>query len=284
MEHSPALYIQRSQMHSFDIPYRQHRIHCRSAGSGAGLLICLHGFGESGSSFEPLSPVAGQGYTLVCPDLPLHGETRWNARQFTPAQLADILHLIAEKFGRENFMLLGYSMGARLALAVFQQHPERIRGLILLAPDGLRENWWQRISTHTTAGNRLLGYFIHRPGIFFAAVRIGKFLGLVHRGISRFVLVSMDTAEKRRLVYDTWTCMKDMTAAPVVARRLLDLYQVPLLLVFGKYDRLVPASVADHYFRHQNRAEVITVEKGHMLITEDFSPVLNEWLEKWTGR
>src|SRR5215471_4550656 len=99
------------------LPYQDHIIHYERFGTGPELLFCLHGYGECGAEFAALGEGLGQYYTLLCPDLPLQGQTTWKTETFSPENLLGILKLIAAKEGLDDqqFHLAGYSMGGRLA-------------------------------------------------------------------------------------------------------------------------------------------------------------------------
>lgn len=267
-------------MESFLIPYRNNRIHGVSAGQGTDLIVCLHGFGESCRSFDCLIPVLGNQYKIVSLDLPGHGETSWEDLYFRPKELKEILEIVLEMFHFGACTLVGYSMGGRLALCALQIMPQKIHQLILLAPDGLKLNFWQGLATRVSWGNRLFRFIIHRPSLFYTVMKTGHVLGLVNGGVFKFVSQRMDSAEKRLNVYRIWTGMKDMYPGIQDVRRKLDQFQIPLLLIFGKYDRVIPPSQGRKYFGGQKRCEQLDLEKGHLLLTRETAELIREWLEK----
>ena len=95
-------------------------------------LVCLHGFGGSGSDFEQL----GQALVtkrVIAPNLPGHGGLRFDEWSTTR-------HIAALK---EHIQfpvdLLGYSMGARVALHWILERKLPVRSLTLIgATPGLR--------------------------------------------------------------------------------------------------------------------------------------------------
>ena len=64
------------------ITYKKSIINVSIFGTGNKLLICFHGYGEDGDSFEPLEKKLGNEYTLAAIDFPFHGETKWNEGSF----------------------------------------------------------------------------------------------------------------------------------------------------------------------------------------------------------
>ena len=130
----------------------------RVAGSGPALLL-LHGFTGSGRSWDggPADATSGRaaaaigladaavaaGFTSIAPDLPGHGGTAW--RQGDPARpgdwaratierSADDLPALLGALGHERAHVVGYSMGARVALRLAISHPACVASLVLEAP------------------------------------------------------------------------------------------------------------------------------------------------------
>lgn len=106
--------------------------HIEESGEGPPLVL-LHGFTGSCESWRRLVPRLNEQFQVICIDLPGHGRTPAPA---DPAQCAlpvvanDIARILVEH-GAAPAHLLGYSMGARLALGVALLHPGVVRSLIL---------------------------------------------------------------------------------------------------------------------------------------------------------
>jgi 2-succinyl-6-hydroxy-2,4-cyclohexadiene-1-carboxylate synthase len=89
-------------------------------------LVLLHGFTQTGRSWEPLLPRLTPHFDVVTPDLPGHGE-RWNVR----ADLWQAADLVGEEWGRAAY--LGYSMGGRVALHLALARPDLVERLVLVS-------------------------------------------------------------------------------------------------------------------------------------------------------
>lgn len=73
-------------------------------------------------------------YNYLAPDLPGHGKTRILIKQeyFSLSGMANlILNHIIKPLNIRHLILVGYSMGGRLALTIMEQIPEKITGLVL---------------------------------------------------------------------------------------------------------------------------------------------------------
>ena len=92
-------------------------------GHGETRALFLHGFTGSGRSFDHLEPLLGEVLTATCVELPGHGQT-------PPASWAETVQSI-EALITDRTVLVGYSQGARLALAVAAKSPARVERLVL---------------------------------------------------------------------------------------------------------------------------------------------------------
>lgn len=130
----------------------------RVAGHGPPVLL-LHGFSASSPSWAGLAGLGGR-FRAIVPDLPGHGTTGWDA--ITPPDVArqtdappvaapgpvahdtrprasvertaDDLARIVRRLGAERPDVVGYSLGARIALRLAIAHPEAVGRLVLEAP------------------------------------------------------------------------------------------------------------------------------------------------------
>ena len=96
----------------------------RHWGRGETQALFIHGFTGSAQSFDHLEPLLGDLLSATCVELPGHGAT-------PSANWDETVNAIAELLLAERTVLIGYSQGARLALAVAAKFPERVQRLIL---------------------------------------------------------------------------------------------------------------------------------------------------------
>lgn len=98
-------------------------------------LVLLHGFTQTGRSWEPVRRALGGRYRAVAPDLPGHG----SAAERRPASF-DATDAYVRALGGDSFVLAGYSMGGRVALHAALRLGPRLRRLVLVgASPGLAD-------------------------------------------------------------------------------------------------------------------------------------------------
>ncbi len=105
----------------------------RTQGAGQPLVL-LHGFLGDGAAMDGFVAALGSGYETIAPDLPGHGRAadRVAAVDGFNACLDDLAATL-DAAGHASAHWLGYSMGARIALAFALRHPARVRSLVLIA-------------------------------------------------------------------------------------------------------------------------------------------------------
>ena len=109
-------------------------LHFERRGSGPAVML-LHGFTGSSSSMNEISLALARDFEVIAPDLPGHG-CSIAADDGPVHSFDDCLDRLAatlEKAGHARAHLIGYSMGARLALAFAVRFPERLESLLLIA-------------------------------------------------------------------------------------------------------------------------------------------------------
>ncbi len=93
--------------------------------------LFLHGFMGDGSVWQPIMKELSADIYAVAPDLPGHGKTRVDEDRYS----CDILVHALIDFASERFskppVVVGYSMGGRIALYMAETHPDEVSGLVL---------------------------------------------------------------------------------------------------------------------------------------------------------
>lgn len=110
------------------------------AAAAHGAIIALHGFTGSGADFAQLAAdPAGQDWFWICPDLPGHGPgpvPGLHDAGTLPWLLAGIGRVLDRWPALPPPLLLGYSMGGRLALHAAVRLHRRLRGLVVIGAGG----------------------------------------------------------------------------------------------------------------------------------------------------
>ena len=256
------------------IPYRQSSVHCCRFGRGAEWLVCLHGYGEDGSSFEILEDLLGHKYTLIAIDFPFHGKTDWQeGLLFTVADLLAVLDQL--KPVNAPFSILGYSMGGRVGLQLVQTIPRLIKKIVLAAPDGLHKNKWQWLATRTQIGKRLFALTTAHPHWILWLMDLGGKMGLYNKRLLKFGHYYLDDPEQRTILYRRWITMRKFRPHRGMLKEIIIRNQIPVTLLFGRYDSVILSKHCFHFSKGSGSLiQVTEIEAGHQLLREKHAALI----------
>jgi len=120
-----------------DLPGGFH-VHYQEKGDpGKPLLVLLHGFGDSFTTWEGWVHELEGKFHIISPDFPGHGLTRApEGFQLAGDGLPDFVDAFAAKLALPKFAVAGNSMGGAAAWQLAARHPDRIDALILVDAAG----------------------------------------------------------------------------------------------------------------------------------------------------
>ena len=265
-------------MPSAYLPIGDSLIHYSFFGTGRQLLFCFHGYGESADSFGFLDEALAQQFTVVAIDLPFHGQTEWREPgPLEPRGLLAALEIVAAGFPglSTGWSLLGYSMGGRIALQLLELAPEKIRRVVLLAPDGLRVNPWYWLATQTKFGNRLFRWTVQHPGWLFFVLRAGNVVRLVNPSVFKFTSRYIGDVRARQQLYARWTGMSAFRPRLPAIAALIVRDRIPVQLFYGSYDRIIRWERGERFRRScAPYCQLTLLSAGHQLLQPKFMELI----------
>jgi pimeloyl-ACP methyl ester carboxylesterase len=263
-------------MESLNLIYKNSVIAYKRFGTGPKQLVCFHGYGEEAGVFGFLGKYTGNQYTFYAIDLPFHGITEWKEESlFTIDDLKKIIETITKDEDSElrtpgsELSLLGFSLGGRIALSLYQRMPDQIEKLVLLAPDGLKVNFWYWLSTQTWPGRKFFAFTMKHPWWFFGFLKLLNKLKLVNASIFKFVNYYIGDAEARQLLYKRWTCLRKLKPNLYRIKNYIRLSNTSVRLVYGQHDRIILPVVGERFKKGIEENCILTViHSGHQVLHE----------------
>jgi len=262
-------------MEPLELRYKDSTIAYYRFGSGPKLAICFHGYGEDAAIFGFLGKHAGNQYTFFSINLPFHGKTEWKDGLFTHSDLRQIIEEILNQNNHKpqtlspKLTLIGFSLGGRIALSLYQAIPEKIEKLLLLAPDGLKVNFWYWLATQTWLGNKFFAFTMKKPEWFFGLLKLMNKLKLVNASIYKFVNYYIGNPEVRRLLYSRWTTLRKLKPNLNRIKNHIRENNTPIRLVFGKHDRIFLSSVGEKFKKGiEQQCTLTVIHSGHQVLHE----------------
>ena len=107
-------------------------LHYEEHGSGEPLIL-LHGGIGAGAMFAAILPELAAGRRVITVDLQGHGGTADVDRPLHSELMADDIAGLLDHLGLQRADVMGYSLGAKVALRTAIQHPARVRRLVLVS-------------------------------------------------------------------------------------------------------------------------------------------------------
>ena len=261
------------------LSFGSSRIFYTCWGTGNNILLCLHGYGESARSFEYLSThLPTDQYRIIAIDLPFHGQTIWpERRQFTVQDLISVIDGIlgALHIEQVRYSILGFSLGGRMVMSLFEKLPGRIIKIFLLAPDGLKVNGWYSLATNTLTGNAVFKLMMNYPGLLFQILKTSRALRLTTQHTYSFTTYYIQDQQARHDLYLRWTVLQKFHPSLGQIKSLINNYKIPVQLIFGEFDQIVRFE-RGYIFRKgiESFCDIKILPCGHQVLNEKTAGII----------
>lgn len=231
-------------------------IHIHVEGRGAPVVL-VHGWGMSASVWDGVAAALARDHRVLRVDLPGHGRSRAVPLKGL-AELVDGLHACIP----ERASWVGWSLGGTVAMAYALRHPQAVERVIGVAatPRFVRaEDWPQAVDPAVLAG------FAESLERDYRGT-LTRFLALQFRGVKGAQSALRDL---RARLFETPPAPDALRTGLALLRETdlradLDRLQVPLRLIQGQLDALVPAAVVPAVVDNRPNVEAVLMPgAGH---------------------
>lgn len=209
------------------------------AGSGAlPTTVFLHGLGSAATPFAPVfARMTRRVRRVIAPDYPGHGFSAPPTEPLTPTRLFEAVAAALDAVLDEPAVVVGNSLGGALALQYALARPERVRALVLLSPAGARstdEEWGAirgAFDIATRADAQAFCRRVYHRTPWFLPLVAHELADAIGRPAVRDLLEAASNAE---------------TPEPAALATL----PMPILLSWGRSERLLPEAHFDYFRQH----------------------------------
>lgn len=229
-----------------------YRIHYLIGGDGPPLLL-LHGHPSRALEWGPLLPTLTKQHRVIAIDFLGYGESDAPDVDYSISTQTGVVLGLVDLLGLQQTDVLGFSMGGWVALKLAAEHPERVRRLVLVDSGGLKFNTTLTPESfvpqtlvefrefETLHSDRRLPNFVARD-----LIRLSQERAWVLRRVGASLLSFHDALDGQ-----------------------LEKVRMPVLLIWGKEDRLISYEVAHRFERELPQAKLIGLEGcGHLALWE----------------
>lgn len=235
-------------------------------------VILLHGLGATNASMLPVLADLAVDHRVIAPDSPGFGQSEAPSSPYSPAWYAAWLEDLQRVLHARPAVLVGNSLGGRLALEAGLTHQRSVRALVLLAPSPA----FRRLRQYVPAVRLLRPELGRLPVVPPHGVVVESIRGMFSNP-DRLPRPWYDAAadECRRVLRSPahriafLACARQIYLEDAYGRRgfwdRLPGLMPPALFVWGDRDRLVPASFARHVADALPGAgSVVLQDSGHV--------------------
>lgn len=245
--------------------YLHHSIAFERIGNGSNYIIALHGVKQQSAEFRFLEHQL-DAFTIIALDLPYHGFSQWQESRHSNQDAVGLFEAIMQQLGCTKVHVMAYSIGARMALSVLQEKPQWVASLVLIAPDGIKENKWYRFATRSPVGKPLFKLGLKYPMLLHKLFDMAVYFKYIKKSYAAFYKNSIATKEEARHLYQIWMGFSDLNIDLDKAISEMNQHKISCLLIVGKYDKLVPESSVSELVSQASYLHYVVVEKSHDLL------------------
>ena len=242
------------------------------SGNGPAVLL-LHGQPGSAGDWSRVATLLAGDFRVLAPDRPGYGRTGGPATGF--AGNADAVVALLDRLGLDRFIAVGHSWGGGVALSIMARHPERVRGLVLVSSvgPGAPARWDDRLLATPILGEVFAALTIGATGRLLGIDRVqsladrrlaGRTLEAV-RALARLTGAGTGSRVWQSFVTEQRSLLGELhLLAPTLSSAA-----VPVAILHGSADRVVPPSVAAMLASSIPGAEVTVLPGAHHLLPLD---------------
>ena len=226
-------------------------------GEGERKVIFIHGAGGSHQNWILQLKNPPKGFTYIAFDLPGHGKSEGIYKESVEAYADDVIEFIERK-GIKPFALVGHSMGGCIAVSAYLKGIE-CKGLVLVSSS--LKLWGAETFKNPPDRNRIcdLLFYDWRLRVQCKNGNVGLF-----NQDFEVLRADLNASEKCDL------------------RNSADKINVPVLLIYGFFDRMLPSwAIEETFYLLKGRARKVGLEAAHMPMVEraeDFNLILSDFL------
>jgi pimeloyl-ACP methyl ester carboxylesterase len=229
-----------------------YRIHYLVGGDGPPLLL-LHGHPSQAVEWSPILPQLTRSHRVIAIDFLGYGESDAPNIDYTIATQTDMVKGLLDVLGIPQTDVLGFSLGGWVALKLAANHPDRVRRLVLVDNAGLK------FSTPLTADS-------------YTPKTLAEFRELEALQSNR-KLPDFVARDIMRILQEKAWVFRRVAASGLSFRYALDgqlaTVRMPVLLIWGKEDRLIPYEVALRLQRELPQAKLVALDGcSHLVFWE----------------
>ena len=245
----------------------QGRISFATAGEGDP-VICLHGLGATKASFMTTIAALNEDRRVIAMDFPGFGDSsKPLGAKYDAPYFAGVVTEVMDALDIESADIIGNSMGGRVAIELGLLYPERVGGIVLLAPAlaWLKDRRWRWLLSPPLP---FLGLIQPAPRVITeplvrSLVPGGKD-GWTAAGVDEFLRAFLTPRGRVAFYESARNIYLDEPHGENGLWTRLEGLKTPALFVWGRQDTLVPIGFRKHVENSLPSARHLELDCGHV--------------------
>lgn len=227
-------------------------------------LVFLHGWGLSHNTYrKALKHLVGRGISVYAPTLPGFGQTPALPRdEFSLAGYARWVDGFVKAVGiKKPVTLVGHSFGGGVAIKTAHDHPARVARLVLVNSIG-GSTWTRRgEKTRTMRERPLWDWGLHFPAEAMSIHTLTRVVPVIAAD------ALPNAARRPRTLWHVGRLARDADLTTELEK--LKQRRLPVVILWGRDDKVLPMAAADSLAIALGAPEVVTVEGSHGWLLAD---------------
>ncbi|HNT79774.1 MAG TPA: alpha/beta hydrolase [Bacteroidia bacterium] len=224
-----------------EIVFGNYALNYEIYGQGKKLLLAFHGFGRKAEDFQVFESLISTEYTIVSFNLFFHNSLSIYDSEIaiSKSDLALLIPACLKIFDASSCSIMGYSIGGRIAMVLYEEQPKLIDELFLLAPDGLKSSFVYNLAIKTKFGKWVFRSSLQNAKPILALSKILYKLKIINKQIHQFGLFHLEDKAMRKLVYDVWMFLRNISPDLKMLKRHQQQFSTRVEIFFGQYDPVI---------------------------------------------
>lgn len=245
------------------------------------IVVAFHGFDRNAREMFNFSPLFMNDAVILSLSLLHHG----NSKPIPPTPLKQALEpslliesietFISKRLStnkKSKIVLLGYSMGSRVALTLFEKFPDKFSKVIVLAPDGLKMGAFYQFVVNTRLGKYCWRMIDKNPKTNRWLIDALRSMKLITKHQHNFGIYHTESAEIRKRVEYGWAGHKLFWPeikglAKTINENITS--EKKIYFIFGRRDKIIPLSwsksLRDVLSKSTKGVYFLEVSSGHVM-------------------
>ncbi len=272
-----------------------HEVSYQCAANGGSPMVLLHGIAGSSEDWSEVADDLGRERTVIAPDLLGHGESAKPRGDYSLGAYAGVVRDLLDHLGYERATIVGHSLGGGIALQFSYLFPERCERLVLVASGGLGREVGPALRAASLPGSELALPLLLNHRVVAVGDKLDSGLRKIGlrpgHGLQQTWVTCRRLArtEARSAFLHTLRSTVDVRGQRVSALdRLYLATRLPVLLIWGEQDRMIPITHGRSAGEHLPNSELVSFPGighfPHQEVPAQFTSAVLAFLEATDGQ